>query len=188
MADLSRGIQGAASGAAIGSLFPGPGTVIGGALGALAGLFGGGGGPSIEELLERSRRNIIKTGGAAGKLQEHILGQSLAGASSLQKQAVLGRQQNAQLEALFNALTDVERQALQLMVQEQSRKNAAQQQSLFGIGGGLGQLLTGGVPQQQTGGGGVDLNALVKLLQAGPVQQLPARLPALTPPTPGVRG
>jgi hypothetical protein len=50
MANIGRGISGAASGASAGSaIMPGVGTVVGGVLGGLAGLFGGGG-PSPEEI------------------------------------------------------------------------------------------------------------------------------------------
>lgn len=182
MPDIGRGISGAASGATIGSVFPGPGTAIGAVAGALLGLFGGGGGNKIntDEILKKLRSNIIQTGGASRKLNQAILGQNLAGASRLQRQAALGQQQNRDIEALFNTLSGAELRALQIALgaqAQQERLKALRNQQLFSqladIGSALPALFGRNTQQQPQTGGGIDLNALLQLLQ---VQQNPSQL------------
>lgn len=100
----------------------------------ISSLFSGGGGSNIEDMIKMLRKQTIQTSGAAGKLDEAILGQNLAGSSRLQKQNVLGRQQNRQLEALFNQLSEDDQRALSLLLRsqgQQDRLRFARNQSLF---------------------------------------------------------
>lgn len=63
--------SGAGTGAAIGSVVPGIGTAIGGIVGGLAGLFGGGGGPSEEELIAMGL--LDENGNIAESIPDYIL-------------------------------------------------------------------------------------------------------------------
>lgn len=141
-------------------------------IGLLKSLFdGGGGGVDFDRLISQLRQ----TGGAAAKQNQAILGQSLAGGSRLQRQNVLGRQQNRDTEALFNAETEALRLLLGTQVQRDRVKFAKQQQllsSLSLLGSSLGQLSQGGVKAGKTSGGAgggaasLDFNTLMVLLKA----------------------
>lgn len=177
LADTGTGLlSGAATGASIGSLFPGPGTLIGTGLGALLGGLSGfaGAGDTAEhlELAEAMARGEVPTdyqNYLAGQLDDHYgqmrrqLG-GYIGRSGLANSSIAGRLMAdtyaAQGDALANALTHVSQQRIALGHDLLAQRRAQLAQTGAGIVDVVGMLheIRNRQPKKPTIGGHSSIN------------------------------